>query len=291
MINLSFGVRLVHMNIVYFGTDVYLNTFRYLLEHHHVLKLYTYHQTEDYFSDREIVKLAGEKGIPYTYSSITEEEERRFIAEGCGLFLSAEYDRLIPVLPEEEGFRGVNLHCALLPEGRSYCPVECAMARGLKESGVTLHRLEPEFDTGDIILQRRIRIPEEYDSIDLTIECARAADEMIREFVADPDRLWKAAVPQRERRPFWYLPPREERIITHDLTVAEARRRFRIFNRMLRMEIGGEEYNPEFFETGAAVVGPRVILAEDVVIFGLKDGHVRTRLLPADPEGTGRGRG
>ena len=261
------------MKIVYFGTDVYLPTFIFLLKNHTVMKLYTYHQTEDYFSDREIVTLAERLGIPYSYDLITMEEERRFIAEGCDLFLSAEYDRLIPVLPEEDGFRGVNLHCALLPEGRSYCPVECAMARGLKETGVTLHKLAPRFDAGSIILQRRIPIPETYDSIDLTIECARAADGMIREFLADPDRLWNEAVPQKGV-----------------LTVAEARNRFRIFNRMVRIQIGEKEYNPEFFEIGAAVFGPRVILAQDVVIYGLKDGHIRTRLLPADSEGNGRGR-
>ena len=278
------------MKVVYFGTDVYLDLFRYLLEHHTILKLYTYHQTEDYFSDREIVRLAAENGIPFTHNSITREEERRFIREGCSLFLSAEYDRLIPVLPEEEGFRGVNLHCALLPEGRSYCPVECAMARGLSKTGITLHKLAPKFDSGDIILQRRIPIHERFDSIDLTIECARKGKEMVLEFLKDPDRLWKNAYPQKELLPIWYLPPKEERIITHDLTVKEAKQRFRIFNRMVRLQIDGEEFNPEFFETGAAIFGPRVIYAQDVVIYGLLDGHIRTRLLPADPEGTGRGR-
>ena len=52
------------MKIVYFGTDVYLPTFIFLLKHHTVMKLYTYHQTEDYFSDREIVTLAERLGIP-----------------------------------------------------------------------------------------------------------------------------------------------------------------------------------------------------------------------------------
>ena len=278
------------MKIVYFGTDVYLDLFRYLLENHTILSLYTYHQAEDYFSDREIVRLAEKNGIPFTYDSITKEEEQRFIREGCSLFLSAEYDRLIPVLPEEEGFRGVNLHCALLPEGRSYCPVECAMARGLSKTGITLHKLAPKFDTGDIILQRRIPIHERFDSIDLTIECSRMGKEMVADFLKDPDRLWKNAYPQKELLPVWYLPPKEERIITHDLTVKEARQRFRIYNRMVRLQIDGEEFNPEFFETGAAVFGARVIYAQDVVIYGLRDGHIRTRLLPADPEGIGRGR-
>ena len=278
------------MKIVYFGTDVYLDLFRYLLENHTILSLYTYHQAEDYFSDREIVRLAEKNGIPFTYDSITKEEEQRFIREGCSLFLSAEYDRLIPVLPEEEGFRGVNLHCALLPEGRSYCPVECAMARGLSKTGITLHKLAPKFDTGDIILQRRIPIHERFDSIDLTIECSRMGKEMVADFLKDPDRLWKNAYPQKELLPVWYLPPKEERIITHDLTVKEARQRFRIYNRMVRLQIDGEEFNPDFFETGAAVFGARVIYAQDVVIYGLRDGHIRTRLLPADPEGIGRGR-
>jgi methionyl-tRNA formyltransferase len=49
---------------------------------------------------------------------------------------------------------GVNLHPSLLPALRGTDPVFQAMLRGERRLGVTLHRLAPELDAGDIIAQR-----------------------------------------------------------------------------------------------------------------------------------------
>ena len=53
-----------------------------------------------------------------------------------------------------EWARGVNLHPSLLPALRGTDPVFRALARGERRLGVTLHRLAPELDAGDIIAQR-----------------------------------------------------------------------------------------------------------------------------------------
>ena len=55
------------MKIVYFGSDVFLSCFEYLLEKHQVLALYTYHNDEDYFTEYTIVQRARELGIPVHY--------------------------------------------------------------------------------------------------------------------------------------------------------------------------------------------------------------------------------
>ncbi len=46
------------MKIVYFGSDVFLDVFRYLHENHEILALYTYHMEEDYFNEHNMVQLA-----------------------------------------------------------------------------------------------------------------------------------------------------------------------------------------------------------------------------------------
>ena len=97
------------MNIVYFGTDVFLPCFEDLARHHRVLALYTYHNDEDYFTEYAIVRRARVLGIPVHYESITEAEITRYVTEeGCGLFFIAEYNRIIPVPAGLEGFRGIN---------------------------------------------------------------------------------------------------------------------------------------------------------------------------------------
>ena len=48
------------MDVIYFGTDVFLPCFEYFLKNHSIKALYTYHNDEDYFTEYEIVK-SGEK--------------------------------------------------------------------------------------------------------------------------------------------------------------------------------------------------------------------------------------
>ena len=52
----------------------------------------------------------------------------------------------------------INLHDALLPRYRGPSAVEWAFRNGRRETGMTIHRLTPEFDTGPILAQARIPI-------------------------------------------------------------------------------------------------------------------------------------
>lgn len=56
----------------------------------------------------------------------------------------------------------VNLHPSLLPKYRGAAPIQWAVIRGEQETGVTIFRLSPRVDAGDLLLQRRVPIgPEE----------------------------------------------------------------------------------------------------------------------------------
>ena len=161
------------MKIVYFGSDVFLSCFEYLLEKHQVLALYTYHNDEDYFTEYAIVQRARELGIPVHYESITPEEiTRYFTDEGCDLFFIAEYDRILTLPEDLPGFRGINTHSSLLPQGRSYYPIEGAMERGLLRTGVTMHKVVRRLDGGDILAQRTIDVTDDLDSVDIYLRCA-----------------------------------------------------------------------------------------------------------------------
>ena len=148
------------MKVVYFGSDVFLSCFEYFVEKHQVLALYTYHNDEDYFTEYAIVKRAGELGIPVHYEAISPEEIRRyFTEEGCELFFIAEYDRILTLPEDFPAFRGINTHSSLLPQGRSYYPIEGAMERELSCTGVTMHKVAQRLDGGDVLAQHTIDIP------------------------------------------------------------------------------------------------------------------------------------
>ncbi|MEM7030705.1 MAG: formyltransferase family protein, partial [Chloroflexota bacterium] len=52
----------------------------------------------------------------------------------------------------------INVHPALLPKNRGLFPYFWAMAQGDTESGVTVHWVEPQFDTGAILIQKSLPI-------------------------------------------------------------------------------------------------------------------------------------
>ncbi len=52
----------------------------------------------------------------------------------------------------------INVHPSLLPKYRGANPYSAPIINGEKETGITLHFMDTEFDTGDIILQRKISI-------------------------------------------------------------------------------------------------------------------------------------
>jgi len=55
----------------------------------------------------------------------------------------------------------INLHGSLLPKYRGAAPINWAVIRGEKVTGVTTFMLKHEIDTGDILLQRAIDIDED----------------------------------------------------------------------------------------------------------------------------------
>lgn len=76
-----------------------------------------------------------------------------------------------------------GVHPSLLPRWRGPDPYFWAIRSGDAETGVTLHHLEPEYDTGAIVAQRRVAMREDDDawrlarrldrpSLALLVECA-----------------------------------------------------------------------------------------------------------------------
>lgn len=52
----------------------------------------------------------------------------------------------------------INLHASLLPQYRGAAPINWTIINGEKETGVTTFKLQQEIDTGNILLQEKIKI-------------------------------------------------------------------------------------------------------------------------------------
>lgn len=55
----------------------------------------------------------------------------------------------------------INVHASLLPDYRGAAPINWAIINGEKETGVTTFKLTHEIDTGNILLQQKVKIDDE----------------------------------------------------------------------------------------------------------------------------------
>jgi methionyl-tRNA formyltransferase len=69
------------------------------------------------------------------------------------------YGRILPQwMIDLPRLGNINLHASLLPKYRGAAPIQWAIARGEEVTGVTTMRIDAGLDTGDILLQKEIRI-------------------------------------------------------------------------------------------------------------------------------------
>ncbi|MGC9605726.1 MAG: methionyl-tRNA formyltransferase [Minisyncoccia bacterium] len=78
---------------------------------------------------------------------------------GCDVFIVIAYGKIIP----EEIFdipprKTLNIHGSLLPKLRGASPIETAILEDLRETGVTVMRVDGLLDHGPIVAQRKVRV-------------------------------------------------------------------------------------------------------------------------------------
>lgn len=86
-------------------------------------------------------------------------------SSGAELVVAAGYMRLLdPAFLDEFPQRIINVHPALLPAFPGLYAVKQAIDYGVKVFGVTVHFLDTGVDTGPIILQRALEVPDPVDA-------------------------------------------------------------------------------------------------------------------------------
>jgi methionyl-tRNA formyltransferase len=75
----------------------------------------------------------------------------------------------------------INVHFSLLPKYRGAAPVNWAIVNGETETGVTTMKMDAGLDTGDILLQKRIPIEEDDDSVSVMERLSALGAELIVE--------------------------------------------------------------------------------------------------------------
>ncbi len=93
--------------------------------------------------------------------ALTNAVDRALADDPPELIVSWFWTRKLPVRWLQSAALGaIGVHPSLLPRHRGPNPYFWTIDAGDAETGVSVHRLEAEYDTGEILLQRRVRVGE-----------------------------------------------------------------------------------------------------------------------------------
>jgi len=129
-----------------------------------------------------VAELAASRGIPvFAPDDINHPLWVKRIADlSPDILFSFYYRNLIgPALLEIPQAGCFNLHGSHLPAYRGRCPINWVLVNGEKETGVTLHRMTPRPDDGDIVCQEKIPVEHEDTARTLFEKMARVSKKML----------------------------------------------------------------------------------------------------------------
>ncbi len=113
-----------------------------------------------------VKELALSKGLEVFQpdSLKTPEALERIQAARPDVMVVAAYGRILPPAFLAAAPLGcINIHASLLPAYRGAAPIQWALLNGEKETGITIMQMDQGLDTGPILLQRKLSIPEDMD--------------------------------------------------------------------------------------------------------------------------------
>ncbi len=213
------------MKIAYAGFDLMYPAMEALSQAGEIVRLFTCRVDGVYETCDKVISLAKSVGAPYTFDRITRDDIDTLIEAGCELLVSAGYYYLIPV---DDRLPMVNIHPSLLPYGRGAWPMPLAILDGLTGSGVTVHKTERGFDTGDILLQKSFSLSSDENLESFMDKVNSLLPSMMTELISDFERLWNGRRPQGEGE-YQAQPDPEDHVLTACDTVEYADRVLRAF--------------------------------------------------------------
>lgn len=220
------------MKIAYCGFDFFHTLLTELLRRNmHVLRVFTveadcYNIYNDYI--QETCKQAN---LPLCHAPIDTLHLADLADNGCELLISAAYPYKIPNT-ENFGIKAVNVHPSPLPIGRGRWPLPWIILKNFASSAVTLHRINDQFDAGDILLQKSFPIDADENLESLNAKVQLIAQKMLQEHLTDLPVLWENAQPQLGAGEYWPLPDRNTRTLDWSSTASTLSRQARAFGKM-----------------------------------------------------------
>lgn len=94
----------------------------------------------------------------------------------------------------------LNIHVSLLPRYRGASPIQAAILSGDEETGITVMYMAEGLDTGDILLQKNIKLDQKETSGMLSLRFAQQAPAALKEALQLLERGIAPRIPQEEKK-------------------------------------------------------------------------------------------
>ena len=106
----------------------------------------------------------------------------------------------------------INIHSSLLPRYAGVAPYVWVLAEGETMTGTTVHVMDEEFDTGEIIIQKKLEIRKNETAFSLFFRLAELGSDALAEAVANIASGGVSSAPQDPNKRTYYSWPKAETI-------------------------------------------------------------------------------
>lgn len=220
------------MKIAYCGYDFFSQCLRALLsEGDEVCRVFTFKCDNRFDYNQCITEICRQFSLPLTDRPIDNEALKQLQREGCELLITAGYRYKVPDL-SATGIKGINIHPTLLPQGRGPWPLPWTILSGEPRSGVTLHKLSPQFDAGDILMQEEFALEANENLESVSAKTQILAASMLTRLMENFADAWQSARPQEGEHSYWPRPTDADRTLDWNSGVAQLDRLCRAFGKM-----------------------------------------------------------
>ncbi|MCK4445485.1 MAG: methionyl-tRNA formyltransferase [Candidatus Marinimicrobia bacterium] len=115
------------------------------------------------------------------------------------IFVVVAFKILPKVILEVPKKGSINLHASILPKYRGAAPINWAIINGDKETGISIFQIKPKVDTGDILLQRYMKIQPDDTAGSLAEKLSVIGAEAIVEVLDGMEKGEMTAIPQDDK--------------------------------------------------------------------------------------------
>ncbi len=98
----------------------------------------------------------------------------------CDLFIVIAYGKILPkVILDIPKYKSWNAHASLLPRWRGAAPIQWSILEGDEFTGVGIMKMEEGLDTGDVLVEKKIKIDEKENLKTLSKRLSNLSSELL----------------------------------------------------------------------------------------------------------------